>query len=80
MIDQTTQKPIYFATEGNSGLYIMLPVAQLDAVCKLLDAHAVPYWVDDESVSLDGEPAVSVINLGQDVDAARTRAILDSVP
>jgi hypothetical protein len=55
----------------------MLPMAQLDAVVAVLDRHRVRYWVDADALSLDDEPAVTVINFGRSGDAARIQAILD---
>jgi hypothetical protein len=51
--------------------------AQLDAVLALLDRHEMRYWVDADAISLDNEPAVTVINFGESGDAARIQAILD---
>jgi hypothetical protein len=58
----------------------MVPVAQLEKVRALLDANKVPYWVDEEVISLDGKPEVAVINLGHRSDPQRIQHILDSIP
>ena len=48
-----------------------------DAVREVLDRHRARYWVDADAISLDGEPAITVINFGRAGDAARIQAILD---
>ena len=80
MIDITTRQPFSVSTEGDAGPYIMVPVVQLDQVTQLLDANAVPYWVDEEVISLDGKPEVGVINLARGSNPARVQSLLDSIP
>ena len=58
----------------------MVPVAQLERVKAPLDTHKIPYWVDEQAISLDGKPEVAVINLGQGSDPATVQGILDSIP
>lgn len=78
MIDSTTKQPLYVSTDGDTGPYIMVPVQQIDDVRSLLDANAVPYWVDEEAISLDGKPEVTVVNLGRGADPGTVQAILDN--
>jgi hypothetical protein len=80
MIDTTTRQPLYVSTEGDAGPYIMVPVDQLKRVIPLLDTHKVPYWVDEEAISLDGKPEVAVINLGKGSNPATVQGLLDSIP
>ena len=77
MIDQCTNKPLVVSTDGNTGPYIMVPVKQIDDVRRLLDAHDIRYWVDDDAISLDGKPEVTVVNLGGRSDANAVQKILD---
>jgi hypothetical protein len=77
MIDVSTKKPLYVSTDGDAGLYITVPVQQIDEVRSLLDANNIPYWVDEDAISLDGKPEVTVVNLGHGSDAARVQKILD---
>lgn len=77
MIDATTKKPLYVSTDGDAGPYIMVPVQQIDDVRALLDANNVPYWVDEAAISLDGNPEVTVVNLGYRADPAVVQGILD---
>lgn len=79
MIDAMTRKPLFVSTDGTAGPYIMLPVSQLDEVCRLLDENGVRYWVEEEAISWNGEPEVAVIDLGRGGDAARVQALLDGV-
>lgn len=80
MIDVTTKKPLPVLTDGNAGPYIMVPVEQIDTVRALLDQNSIRYWVDEEAISLDGNPEITVVNLGQGTDPAAVQGILDSVP
>lgn len=80
MIDTTTRQPLYVSTDGDAGPYIMLPVAQLENVQAVLDTHKVPYWVDEEAISLDGKPEVAVINLGKVSTPAKVQRLLDGIP
>jgi hypothetical protein len=80
MKDVTTQKPLYVSTEGNAGPYIMVPEEQLEQVRRLLDEREVSYWVDENVISLDGKPAIAVINLGLRGNAQAIQEILDATP
>jgi hypothetical protein len=77
MTDATTQQPLRVSTDGTAGPYIMLPDSQLDMVQQLLDDHQIRYWVEENSISLDGGPYISVINLGHEGKAAVVQEILD---
>jgi len=78
MIDQTTQRPIEVSLEGDAGPYIMVPVQQLADVRHILDAHQIGYWVDLNAIAIDGEPAVTVINLRRGVDPTPVQELLDA--
>jgi hypothetical protein len=77
MIDETTKDRLKVATDHVAGSYLMLPVAQLEHVREQLDEHAIRYWVDSDAISLDGKPAIIVINFGRTGDAARIQTVLD---
>lgn len=77
MIDQCTNKLLHVSTDGDTGPYIMVPVKQIDDVLALLDAHDIRYWVDEDAISLDGKPEVTVVNLGRGSDAKVVQKILD---
>lgn len=78
MIDVTTNEPLTVSPGGNAGPYIMVPAQQITEVHRLLKAHSIPHWIDDESISLDGEPAITVVNLGPSTDAVEVQRVLDS--
>jgi hypothetical protein len=78
MIDVSTKKPLYVSTDGDAGPYIMVPVQQIEDVRTLLDANNISYWVDEDAISLDGKPEVTVVNLAHGSDAASVQKILDN--
>lgn len=79
MKDVTTQQPLYVSTDGTAGPYIMVPVSQLEAVRQLFGKHHIPFTVDEDAISLNGEPEIAVVDLGRSGDARKVQRILDSV-
>jgi hypothetical protein len=77
MIDEMTKDGLRVSTDGIAGPFLMVPVTQLDAVLAVLNRHKVRYWVDADAISLDNEPAITVINFGRAGEAVRIQAILD---
>jgi hypothetical protein len=77
MIDAMTRDQLRVATDGIAGPYLMVPLAQLAPIRAVLDRHAVRYWVDSDAISLDGKPAIAVINFGRAGDASQLQALLD---
>lgn len=77
MNDSETQERIVVHTEGTGGPYIMVPLDQLAAIEEVLRKDQVSYWVDSDAISLDGKPAVIVINLGRGTDVNRVQSLLD---
>ena len=55
----------------------MVPMVQLDAVRRLLLEKNIGFWVDDDAVRIDNEPAFTVINLGKGSDPVAIQKILD---
>lgn len=78
MIDVTTQEPIVVHTEGTGGPYIMVPLDQLEAVEAILQRSGISHWTDSDAISLDGRPAIAVVNLGRGADAGRIQRLLDT--
>jgi hypothetical protein len=78
MIDATTKKPLRVSNEYPPAPYIRLPLSQLDEVRRLLDNHQIGYWVREYTISLDGGPERTVINLNPGTDVTTVQAILDS--
>jgi hypothetical protein len=79
MSDVVTKEPLHVSTDGTVGPYIMVPLDQLDEVRQLLDQHNIRYSVDEDAISLNGKPYVTVIDLGRGADAAAVQTILDRV-
>jgi hypothetical protein len=79
MKDAMTKQPLYVSTDGTAGPYIMVPVTQLDELRQILDRQGIRYSVDEDAISLDGEPEVATVNLGRGGDAKGVQKILDSV-
>lgn len=68
MIDSSTHQTIQVTGDRASPGLIMAPVNQLDAIRQVLDHHRIPYWVDEEYISFDGDPDVAFINFSRDLD------------
>jgi len=79
MIDAITRERIVIHTEGTGGPYLMVAQEQLEAVTDALSAHSVSHWVDEDAISLDGEPAVAVVNLGRSADVPAVQRLLDRI-
>ena len=79
MKDVATKQPLYVSTDGTAGPYIMVPYSQLDDLRRLLDQNRVRYSVDEDVISLNGEPEVALVNLGRGGDAKSVQKILDSI-
>lgn len=56
----------------------MLPKEQLDEVRHLLEINQIRFWVDHQPISIDGKPAVVVINLGRRTNPQHVQTILDA--
>jgi hypothetical protein len=52
-------------------------LVQLPGVRERLDRDSIRYWVDGHAISLDGKPAVVVVNFGRAGDATRIQSLLD---
>jgi hypothetical protein len=77
MSDNTTEQRFQVDSDIVAGPFLMLPLSELARVRKQLDRHAIWYWVDSTAISLDGKPAVVVINFGRGGDASEIQAALD---
>ena len=80
MTDMTKNKPLRVSGDGSAGPYLMVPLGQLDEVRGLLDSHQIYYWVDENAISLDGEPAIAFVNFGRGTEGRKVQVILDSKP
>jgi hypothetical protein len=79
MIDSTTGKKVSISIGGMAGPYIMIPVSQLTAVRNILDRHNIPYSVDHNTISINGKPADSTINLGRGANVKTIQRLLDQI-
>lgn len=79
MVDEQTRERLRVSTDGTAGPYIMVTVRRLDDVCRGLDDHGISYSVEEDAISLDGEPEVGVIDLGHNADVDSIQAILDGI-
>lgn len=77
MNDTATRQPIR-VSEAASGPYIRLTVDSVEKVRKVLTENDIPHWVDNYPVSVDGQPAVTTININQKVDPRRVQDLLDA--
>jgi hypothetical protein len=77
MIDEMTEERLRVSADGIAGPYLMVPMVQLSSIRELLSRHAIRYWVDADAISLDGKPAIAVINFGRTGDASRIQTLLD---
>lgn len=80
MIDASTKGKIYVSTDGTAGPYIMVPVSQLAEVRNILDENRIPYAVEENAISLDGEPLIAIIDLASSVDPKFVQDLLDRQP
>ena len=78
MIDSATQERVLVHSEGSGGPYIMVPLDQVAEIEEMLRGGGVSFWVDSDAISLDGKPAVSVINLDHGADVDHVQRLLDS--
>ncbi len=80
MIDSMTRRPIVVETDGGTVPYLAVVVDQLDEVIALFDSNAIPYYVDEEALSMDDGPAVATVNLGRQADPVLVQRLLDDLP
>ena len=78
MVDVTNKKPLRVSTDGTAGPYLMLPLDDVGRVKGLLDSHGIRYFVEENAVSLNGRPYVTLIDFGLRGDASSIQTILDS--
>lgn len=79
MLDEMTRSRLRVSVDGVAGPYLMIPLAQLPRVRAALDREGIRHWPDGQAISLDGRPAMTVINFGRAGDAARIQRVLDEI-
>jgi len=71
--------PLAVSTDGTSCPYIIVTTEQMEPVVEALRAQGIHFETDDDAVMLDGRPALSVIDLGQNADVERVQKLLDGL-
>ena len=56
----------------------MLPLDQVADIEGILRSGNIPFWVDSDAISVDGEPAIIVVNLRSEADVNRAQHLLDA--
>jgi hypothetical protein len=56
----------------------MLPLDQVADIEGILRGGNIPFWVDSDAISVDGEPAIIVVNLRSEADVNRVQQLLDA--
>jgi hypothetical protein len=59
--------------------HLKVPLTQLQKVETVLKANKIPYWVDEEVLSLDGKPEIAFINLSRESDPEMVRKLLNGI-
>ena len=73
------EERLYVSTDGTAGPYIIVPVSLLDSVRHALSEAQISFTVDEDAVSLGGQPALSVVDLGHGADIVRVQEVLDGL-
>ncbi len=79
MIDTSTNKELRVRAGGTAWPYLMVTLDQLAEVRRHLDQHKVPYSVDEDAISLDGELETVFVDFVRGADAPAIQAILDGI-
>jgi hypothetical protein len=77
MVDSFTKKPIRVIDDGAGDPYIIWRVDQLVAVKRILDGAGCRYDIDDEQLSINGQPFVTIVSLEPGADVAAIQKLLD---
>ncbi len=77
MVDTFTHRPVRISNQGLSGPYITISEGQLGRVRSVLLTHGIDHWADHLAVSVDGGPAMVVVNLAKRSDVQHIQALLD---
>ena len=73
------EEELYVSTDGTAGPYIIVPVNLLDSVRHALSQAQISFAIDEDGVSLGGQPALSVVDLGDGADIVRVREVLEGL-
>lgn len=67
-------------THGRLESNIQVCVEQLKSVISLLDTNDINYYVDEESISLDGKPEIIIVHLNKNSDVNKVQNVFNSSP
>ncbi|HLY61940.1 MAG TPA: hypothetical protein VKV95_14435 [Terriglobia bacterium] len=65
-------------TDGDYGPYLVVDPSQVAEVRAVLDNAMIRYTLDSHAISLNGRPAITVLNLGNGVDVDEVQRVLDA--
>ncbi len=78
MIDAITDKPLQVTdTDGGPAIFDV-PARQVEEIQRLLSAHGIRYWVDEDYFSFEGGPETTIIYFGHAGDSKKVQSILDN--
>ena len=83
MNDMHTNKPLQILTHGMSeriGPWLRVSQRQIKDVEQLLEAHGIRFATEENTLSMNGGPFMTVINMRPGTDPQAVQTILDSIP
>ena len=63
MINGATRTRLRVSDGGKAGPYLIVLVTDVPKVRAVLDQHRIGYWEAETSISIDGKPPMTVINV-----------------
>ena len=78
MHETSQNRSLNVFTSHGADPHMWLPVSELVRVTSVLDANQVSYSLDEEALSIDGQPEVIYLQFGPRTDAAKVQRLLDS--
>lgn len=79
MHDPVTNQRIEVGPDTGGGAYILVRVTQLEAVETVLRRQQIAYYLDAETVSTNGKPPATVVNLPRGADERRIQQMIDDI-
>ncbi len=75
----TNEEQLCVSTDGTAGPFIIVPASRLDSVSHALSDAQISFTVEEDAVSLGGQPALSVVNLNEEANLERVQEVLDGL-
>ena len=79
MENLVSKQPLCVMPHSTVGPYLTLPEAQLEKLRSILDQHGIRYTVDENVISLNGEPEEALVFFGRGWDTQAVQKVLDRV-